>query len=120
MASPSSTTSGATSTGLFIATWTVGLVERIVRKRAPRQWSLCIHGAPGTGKSQFARHIASRLGMEVMQQRASDLLSCFVGESEKQIAAAFQAARSQHVLLVINEANSSCFETGEMPRGAGN
>ena len=83
-----------------------GLVERLVRPGASRQWSLCLHGAPGTGKSQFARYLADRLGMEVMQQRASDLLSCWVGESEKQIAGAFQAARAQRVLLVIDEADS--------------
>jgi len=82
------------------------LVERLTRPGASRQWSLCLHGAPGTGKSQFARYLASRLGMEVMQQRASDLLSCWVGESEKQIAAAFQTARARRALLVIDEADS--------------
>jgi transitional endoplasmic reticulum ATPase len=49
---------------------------------------------------------AARVGLEVMQQRASDLLSCWVGESEKQIAAAFQAARAQGAMLVIDEADS--------------
>jgi AAA+ superfamily predicted ATPase len=82
------------------------LAERLVGPCASRQWSLCLYGAPGTGKSQFARYLASRLGMEVMHQRASDLLSCWVGESEKQIAAAFQAARARRVLLVIDEADS--------------
>jgi transitional endoplasmic reticulum ATPase len=83
-----------------------GLVNQLVRPGASRQWSICLYGAPGTGKSQFARYLATRLGMEVMQQRASDLLSCWVGESEKQIAAAFQAARVQRAMLVIDEADS--------------
>lgn len=82
------------------------LTERLVHPGASRQWSLCLYGPPGTGKSQFARHLAARLGMEVMQQRASDLLSCWVGESEKQIAAAFQAARMRRAMLVIDEADS--------------
>jgi SpoVK/Ycf46/Vps4 family AAA+-type ATPase len=71
------------------------LVESLVRPGASRLWSLCLHGAPGTGKSLFARHLASRIGMEVMQQRASDLLSKWLGESEQNIAGAFQAARFQ-------------------------
>ena len=67
---------------------------------------MCLYGAPGTGKSQFARHVAALLGMEVMQQRASDLLSCWVGDTEKRIAAAFATARARRSLLVIDEADS--------------
>lgn len=82
------------------------LVDRLALPGTSLQWSLCLHGAPGTGKSEFARYLASRLGMEVMQQRASDLLSKWVGDSEKRIAAAFEAARSRRALLVIDEADS--------------
>lgn len=92
------------------------LTERLVRPDASRQWSLCLHGAPGTGKSQFARYLAARLGMEVMQQRASDLLSCWVGESEKQIAAAFQTARARRAMLVIDEADSLLSDRREAVR----
>ena len=83
-----------------------GLVERLGRPQTPRNWSLCLHGAPGTGKSLFARHLAGRLGLPVMQERASDLLSMWVGESEKEIANAFAAARTQGAMLVIDEADS--------------
>ena len=82
------------------------LVERLARPGASRQWSLCVSGPPGTGKSQFVRYLAGHLGMEVMQQRASDLLSMWVGGSEKQVARAFQTARARRVLLVIDEAES--------------
>ncbi|HUZ95447.1 MAG TPA: ATP-binding protein, partial [Edaphobacter sp.] len=44
--------------------------------------------------------------MEVMQQRASDLLSKWVGDSEKQIAGAFATARRQRAMLIIDEADS--------------
>jgi SpoVK/Ycf46/Vps4 family AAA+-type ATPase len=44
--------------------------------------------------------------MEVMQRRASDLLSKWVGDSEKNIAAAFHDARAQRALLVLDEADS--------------
>lgn len=81
------------------------LVERLAAPGALRAWSLCIHGAPGTGKSLFARHIARRLALEVIKMRASDLLSEWVGGSEKRIAAAFAAARDQGALLLIDEAD---------------
>jgi len=93
-----------------------GLTERLVRPGASRQWSLCLSGPPGTGKSQFARYLAARVGMEVMQQRASDLLSMWVGESEKQIATAFQTARARRAMLVIDEADSLLSDRREAVR----
>ena len=92
------------------------LVERLARPNAPRNWSLCLHGAPGTGKSQFARHLAGRIGMEVMQLRASDLLSKWVGESEKQISRAFATARAERAILVIDEADSLLADRREAVR----
>ena len=44
---------------------------------------LCLEGPPGTGKSAFARYLAERLGLEVLQKRASYLLSPWVGETEQ-------------------------------------
>jgi SpoVK/Ycf46/Vps4 family AAA+-type ATPase len=82
------------------------LVDRIVAAGVSSPWSLCLYGPAGTGKSQFARHMAHRLGLEVFQRRASDLLSKWVGESEKQIARAFEMARARRMLLVIDEADS--------------
>lgn len=82
------------------------LTEGLIRPEAPRNWSMCLHGAPGTGKSKFARYLAAKLGMEVVQHRVSDLYSMWVGESEKQIAAAFADARRQGHMLVFDEADS--------------
>jgi transitional endoplasmic reticulum ATPase len=92
------------------------LVDGLVRPGAPLNWSMCLHGVPGTGKSQFARHLATRLGLEVMQQRASDLLSKWLGGSEKQIAAAFAAARTQRAMLIIDEADSLLSDRREAVR----
>ncbi len=70
------------------------------------RFSLCLQGPPGTGKSAFARHLAERLGLEVEQKRASDLMSMWVGETEQQIAAAFADARDQRTFLIFDEADS--------------
>lgn len=82
------------------------LTENLSRAGAQTNWSLCLHGEPGTGKSQFARHLAQRLGLDVIYKRASDLLSKWVGQSEKQIATAFSDARAQKAMLIFDEADS--------------
>ena len=71
-----------------------------------RRFSLCLQGPPGTGKSAFVRYLAERLGLEVVQKRASDLMSKWVGENEQFIAAAFAEARDSGAFLVFDEADS--------------
>ncbi len=78
-----------------------------------RDFSLCLYGPPGTGKSAYARHIAERMGMEVRQKRASDLISKWVGESEQQIAHAFQQAQRDGVFLIFDEADSLLRNRGQ-------
>jgi transitional endoplasmic reticulum ATPase len=68
--------------------------------------SFCFFGPAGTGKSELARHIADEVGMPVLLRRASDLLSMWVGENEKNIAEMFAEARQQEAVLVLDEADS--------------
>lgn len=71
-----------------------------------RAFSLCLYGAPGTGKSAYARHLAARMGMKVLQKRASDLFGPYVGETEQAIAGAFAEARDKEAFLIFDEADS--------------
>ncbi|MDE0172368.1 MAG: AAA family ATPase [Defluviicoccus sp.] len=82
-----------------------GLAERL-EARGERGFSVCLQGPPGTGKSAWVRHLADRLGLEVMQKRASDLLSPWVGGTEANIAAAFREARDNEAFLIFDEAES--------------
>ena len=68
--------------------------------------SLCLQGPPGTGKSAFVRYLAERMRIEVMQKRASDLMSMWVGGTEQNIAAAFAEARDTGAFLIFDEADS--------------
>ena len=81
------------------------LADRLVAGGNLR-FSLCLQGPPGTGKSAFVRYLAERMGLEVMQKRASDLMSMWVGETEQEIAAAFAEARDTRSFLVFDEADS--------------
>lgn len=82
------------------------LIERLGRPDAARNVSFCFSGQPGTGKSALARHLAEVMGLPVIQKRASDLLSMFVGGSEKAIASAFSQAREEGAFLIFDEADS--------------
>ena len=83
----------------------VELADRLSEQGA-RRFSLCLQGPPGSGKSAFVRFLAERIGIEVVQKRASDLMSMWVGETEKLVAEAFAEARDQEHFLVFDEADS--------------
>jgi SpoVK/Ycf46/Vps4 family AAA+-type ATPase len=72
------------------------------RPRGP----FCFYGPAGTGKSEFARHIADSIGKQILVKRASDILSMWVGEAEQNIAEMFSEARQQEAVLVLDEADS--------------
>lgn len=84
----------------------VRLTERLANTGSVDGLSLCLYGPPGTGKSAFVRHLADHLGLPVVQKRASDLLSKWVGGTEERIAAAFAEAREEGAFLVFDEADS--------------
>lgn len=68
--------------------------------------TMLFYGVAGSGKTALARHLAHVMQRECLVKRASDLLSKYVGEAEKNIAAAFREAESKGAVLVIDEADS--------------
>ena len=82
------------------------LADRLANQQGPRALSLLLSGPSGSGKSAFARYLAERMGVEVLEKRASDLLGKYVGETEKQIAAAFHEAERRAAFLIFDEADS--------------
>ena len=77
-----------------------------IRNAPSKALSFCLSGPPGTGKSAYARHLAAELGLEAIEKRYSDLVSKYVGDSEKAIAAAFQEAADARAFLILDEADS--------------
>lgn len=82
------------------------LADRLCAPDAIKNISLLLSGPSGSGKSAFARHLAERMGLEVVQKRASDLLGKYVGETEKRIAVAFAEAVDNRAFLIFDEADS--------------
>lgn len=78
--------------------------------------SLIFHGLPGTGKSELARYLARHLDMELMHRRASDILSPWVGVSERIVAETFREAEAKGAILLIDEVESFFFNRDQARR----
>jgi len=63
-------------------------------------------GPPGTGKTMVAGLIAKELGLELYQVDLSQIVSKWVGETEKQLGRVFDAAEGGHALLLFDEADA--------------
>lgn len=79
------------------------LVAGLARRQQGR---LCFYGPPGTGKTALARYLAEQMDRPLIKKRASDLLSMWVGETEKNLAAMFRQARREQAMLLLDEADS--------------
>ncbi len=82
------------------------IISKLKQSNLPRSISFCLSGLPGTGKSEFARYFADELNMPILQKRASDILGKYVGESEANIASAFEEAAENEAVLIFDEADS--------------
>ena len=65
--------------------------------------SMLIYGAPGTGKSRLARHIARELGLELYIARLDGLISSFLGSTSKNIRALFEFSSKAPCVLFLDE-----------------
>lgn len=79
------------------------LTDMLVKKPSAR---ICLYGPPGTGKSAYVGYLGKVLARRVIQKRMSDLQSMWVGETEKNIAAAFREALDEDTILLVDEADS--------------
>lgn len=77
---------------------------------------LCLYGPAGTGKSEYAKFIAKSLKSELIIKKASDLIDCYVGNTEKNIANAFKEAKDQNAVLVFDEIDSFLQDRNEAIR----
>ena len=72
----------------------------------PDSLNVLLYGPPGTGKTEFAKHLARTLDRKLIIKKASDLLDCYVGNTEKRIREMFKEAEKAKAILFLDEADS--------------
>lgn len=77
--------------------------ESLVHSRSGK---ICLYGVPGTGKTSFGKWVAQCLEAPHLSYTASDLLGAHVGETEQNIAHAFEKAKEQNAVLQFDEVDS--------------
>ena len=78
----------------------------------PESLNILFYGAPGTGKTELAKHIARSLNRKLVIKRASEILNCFVGGTEQNIREMFREAEEKKAILFLDEADSFLQERG--------
>jgi AAA+ superfamily predicted ATPase len=68
--------------------------------------SVLFSGHPGVGKTMSGTVLARRLGLDIYEVDLSQVVSKWLGETEKNLSDVFDAAEPGHVVLLFNEADS--------------
>jgi SpoVK/Ycf46/Vps4 family AAA+-type ATPase len=71
-----------------------------------RGLSALFDGEPGTGKTLSAEVIAAELGLTLMRVNVANVVSKYIGETEKNLTRVFAEARGSQSLLLFDEADS--------------
>ena len=74
--------------------------------RYGRGLSILFAGEPGTGKTMCAQVIANQLDMELYKINLSQIVSKYIGETEKNLRAVFQEARHAGCILFFDECDA--------------
>ena len=84
--------------------------------------SMLIYGPPGCGKTQLAKFIAAKLGLDLITARGDTLISSYLGSTAKNIRSLFDHASQRPCVLFLDEfdafakARDDQHELGELKR----
>lgn len=80
--------------------------------------TVLLSGPPGTGKTQLAAELARQLGRKLVVKTASDILSKWYGESERNVAAMFRQCDPKTEVLFLDEGDVLLADRGQASQRA--
>jgi len=86
------------------------------RKKSPYGNGLCalFYGSPGTGKTMAVQVMANELGIDLYRIDLSQLVSKYIGETQKNISELFNKAKNINAMLFFDEADSMFAKRSEV------
>jgi AAA+ superfamily predicted ATPase len=67
---------------------------------------ICLYGPPGTGKTAWGHYLADTIKRPLLVKRAADILDAYLGNTEKNIVAAFEEATASNSVILLDEVDS--------------
>ncbi len=80
-----------------------GMDKRITYGRG---LSMLFSGPPGTGKTMAAQVVANELGLDIYKANLSEVVSKYIGETEKNLNELFDEAKKSNVILFFDETDA--------------
>ena len=87
--------------------WPLKYAKLFEKAKTKPPKGILLYGAPGTGKTLLAKAVASQCGVNFISVKGPQLLSKYIGESEKGIREVFKKAKqASPCILVFDELDS--------------
>lgn len=80
--------------------------DPILQKRLKQGYRALFYGPPGTGKTLAATLLGKRFGKPVYRVDLSQVVSKYIGETEKNLSALFDKAENKNWILFFDEADA--------------
>lgn len=82
------------------------MVDQNLKRFLKQGYRVLFYGPPGTGKTMTAAILGNEAGLDVYQVDLSSVVSKYIGETEKNLAALFNMAENKRWILFFDEADA--------------
>jgi hypothetical protein len=82
------------------------MTDESLRRYLKQGYRVLFYGPPGTGKTMTAAILGKEAGLDVYQVDLSAVVSKYIGETEKNLAALFNLAENKQWILFFDEADA--------------
>lgn len=90
----------------------VRTTTKMLEYRIPYMNSTLIYGVPGTGKTEFARYTAYKLGLPYAYLNFSYLIESYMGKTAQNLQRVFDYCKGQKCILMLDEIDCIGLERG--------